>query len=152
MKVEKGTRVRLQAMLKVKDGAVIEKSAVEYIQGGGTMLPGLEKVLEGLEAGSERKGVLPAREAFGAMQPQKDIPRKEFAKDAKLEKGQRFEAKGPAGQPIILEIQRVTDEMVETRLVHPLADKDIEYEVKVLKVTDPSPPPMPAELLTEEEK
>ena len=152
MKVEKGKRIRLQAMLKVKNGDVLEKSAVEYIQGGGTMLPGLEKLLEGLDAGSERKGVLPARDAFGAMQPQKDIPRTEFAKDAKLEKGQRFEAKGPAGQPIILEIQRVTDEMVETRLVHPLADKDIEYEVKVLKVTDPSPPPMPAELLTEEEK
>ena len=86
------------------------------------------------------------------MQPQKDIPRSEFAKDAKLEKGQRFEAKGPTGQPIILEIQRVTDKVVETRLVHPLADKDIEYEVKVIKVTDPSPPPVPAELLAEEEK
>jgi FKBP-type peptidyl-prolyl cis-trans isomerase 2 len=150
VKIEKGRRVRLQAMLKVKNGDIIEKSAVEYIQGGGTMLPGLEKVLEGLESGSERKGVLPARDAFGAMQPQKDIPRKEFAKDLKLEKGQRLEAKGPGGQPIILEIQRVTDEMVETRLVHPLADKDIEYEVKVINVTDPSPPPMPAELLEEE--
>ena len=136
-------------MLKVKGGDVIEKSAVEYIQGGGTMLPGLEKVLEGLEAGSERKGVLPARDAFGAMQPPKVIPRKEFAKDAKLEKGQRFEARGPAG-PIFLEILKVTDDAVETRLVHPLADKDIEYEVKVLNVTDPSPPPMPAELLEEE--
>src|SRR5262249_19561309 len=131
-------------MLKVKNGDVIEKSAVEYIQGGGTLLPGLEKVLEGLEAGSEAKGVRTRGDAFGAMQPQKDIPRNEFAKNAKLEKGQRFEAKGPTGQPIILEIQRVTDKVVETRLVHPLADKDIEYEVKVIKVTNPSPPPVPA--------
>jgi len=35
-------------------GQQLEKSTVEYIHGGGMMLPGLEAVLEGLEKGGTR--------------------------------------------------------------------------------------------------
>lgn len=136
-------------MLKVAGGDVIEKSVVEYFQGAGTMLPGLERELAGLEKGATKKGVIKARDAFGTptMQPKKEIPRAEFPKDAKLGKGERFEARGANGQPVVLEIQSSDDKTVECRLVHPLADKDIEYEVEVLSVTDPAPPPLPADAI-----
>ena len=41
---------------------------------------------------------------------------------------------------------------VEVRLVHPLAEKDIKYSVEVVQVSDPRPPPMPAEALELEEE
>lgn len=136
-------------MLKVAGGEVIEKSVVEYFQGAGTMLPGLERELAGLEKGATKKGVIKARDAFGTatMQPKKEIPRAEFPADAQLNAGARFEAKGANGQPVVLEIQKSDDKTVECRLVHPLADKDIEYEVEVLSVTDPAPPPLPADAI-----
>ena len=153
MKIEAGKRVRVQAMLKVVGGPVLEKSAVEYFQGGGTMLGGIEKILDGLAPGDERKGVLKAHDAFGAedQQPKKTIARKEFPAEADLKPGSVFVAKGPGGQDINLQIVRVNKDSVETKLVHALADKDIEYELKVLSVSDPTPPPMPGDALTEDE-
>ncbi|MFH2005441.1 MAG: FKBP-type peptidyl-prolyl cis-trans isomerase [bacterium] len=149
MKIEKGTRVRIQVVLKVVDGDVIEKSGLEYVHGGGTMLPGLEKALEGLEEGAEKKGVLPAKDAFGVEEdlPTSGLPRDRFPKDAKFEVGQIFTAAGAGGQDVNFKIIKLgkKDEPVEVRFLHPLTGKDIEYEAKVISVTDPIPPPMPGE-------
>jgi FKBP-type peptidyl-prolyl cis-trans isomerase 2 len=140
----------MKVELAVVNGDTLEKSTVEYIQGGGTMLPGLEKVLEGLEKGAKKDGVIAAKDAFGnpSMHPVKKIPRTEFPKDAKLKAGDRFQAKGAAGgMDVVLQIEKVSDTEVETRLVHPLADKDIKYVVEIIQVSDPKPPPMPAQAL-----
>ena len=155
MKIEKGRRVTLKVDLSVAGGQQLEKSQVEYIQGAGTMLPGLEAVLEGLEKGAKRDGVLKAKDAFGnsSMHPLKKMKRTEFPKDAKLDKGEKLVAKGVNDMNVVLEIQRVTGDEVEVRLVHPLAEKDIKYAVEVVQVSDPRPPPMPvAALELEEEK
>lgn len=115
------------------------------------MLPGLEKVLEGLAKGDKKEGVIEAANAFGDKQFQLDkpIPRKEFPEDAEFEKGQQFVAKGANGQDVILRVHEVTEDTVECKMLHPLADKDIEYDVEVLDVTDPTPPPLPVEALTD---
>jgi FKBP-type peptidyl-prolyl cis-trans isomerase 2 len=150
VKIAKGLRVKLKVELSVVGGDPLEKSTLDYIQGGGSMLPGLEAVLDGLERGAKRDGVIVAKDAFGnpTMQPVKKIPRTEFPADAKPKVGDRFTAKGAAGGiDVVLQIEKVTDAEVECRMMHPLADKDIKYSVEVLGVTDPKPPPMPAQAL-----
>ena len=150
VKIETGKRVRLRVHLAVVDGETIEKKGIEYVHGGGKMLPGLETVLDGLEAGAKKEGVLKDKDAFGnpALSPTKKMKRTEFPKDAQLEAGQRFMAKSADnGLDVLLEVQKVTSEDVEVRLLHPLADKDIRYEVEVLNVTDPAPPPVPGAAL-----
>ena len=136
--------------LKVKGGDVIEKSVVEYIQGGGSMLPGLESELEGLAKGAKKTGTIPASKAFGspATQPTKTISRTEFPPDATLAVGEKFGAKGPGGEDVILEVMKSEKESIDVRFVHPLADKDIDYDIEILQVTDPAPPPLPAEAVT----
>ena len=128
-------------------GQQLEKSTVEFIHGGGMMLPGLEKVLEGLEKGAKRDGVLKPSEAFGAQQPIKKVKRSEFPKDAKLVAGEKFAGKAQNDMNVVLQIEKVSDDEVEVRYIHPLAEKEIKYEVEVLQVSDPRPPPMPAQAL-----
>ena len=156
MKIEKGRRVKLRVDLSVAGGQQLEKSTVEYIQGAGTMLPGLETLLEGLEEGAKRDGVLKAKDAFGnpAMHPLKKMKRSDFPKDAKLTEGEKLVAAGAdkAHMNVILQIVKISGDDVEVRLVHPLADKDIKYIVEVVQVTDPRPPPMPAKALDLEEE
>lgn len=143
--VKVGLVVQLDIDLKVKGGEVIESSKksglVAYTHGKGQMLPGLEKQLDGMAAGEEKSGVIPASDAFGTADSQATmkIPRAEFPKDSKIAKGDRFEAKGPTGTPVTLNVIEVTDETVTTRVVHPLADKDIEFRVKVVSVKPPLP-------------
>jgi FKBP-type peptidyl-prolyl cis-trans isomerase 2 len=156
VKIEKGCRVKLKVDLSVAGGQQLEKSTVEYVQGGGAMLPGIEALLEGLEKGAKRDGVLKAKDAFGnpSMHPLKKMKRTDFPKDAKLTEGEKLVAAGAdkAHMNVILQIVKVAGDDVDVRLVHPLAEKDIKYSVEVIDVTDPRPPPMPAKALKLEEE
>lgn len=154
MKIEKSRRVRIRVHLAIDGGDSIEKCVVEYVHGGGTMLPGLEALLVGKEKGTKLEGVLPAKEAFGnpAMHPVKKMKRTEFPAEAKLVAGERFAAKGVNGQDVVLSIEKVGSDEIDVRLVHPLADRNIRYEVEVLNVAEPArPPPIPAQALKLEE-
>lgn len=148
MRVTAGHIVRIDCELKVSGGDVIESSKktgpVEYKQGGGQMLAALESRLDGMEVGEEKSGTIPAAEAFGTedMQPKMSIPRASFPKETTLEKDSRFEAKGPLGTPVTLQVLSVDDDQVVARVVHALAGKDLEFHVKVLAVRPP-PPPVP---------
>lgn len=139
--------------LAVVGGASLEKSTVEYIHGAGTMLVGIESVLAGLEKGAKREGVLKAKDAFGnpSMHPLKKMKRTEFPRDVKLVAGEQLVAKGVNDMNVVLRIEKVTGDDVDVRLVHPLAEKDIKYSVEVVQVSDPRPPPMPAQALELEE-
>ena len=156
MKIEKGRRVTLKVDLAVDGGQQLEKSTVEYIQGGGSMLLGLEMILAGLEKGAKREGVLKAKDAFGdpAMHPIKQMKRADFPADAKLAIGEKLvaAASDKSHMNVILQISKVSGNDVEVRLVHPLADKDIKYAVEVVQVSDPRPPPMPTTALDLEEE
>ncbi len=155
MKIEEGKRVRLRVKLQVVDGEVIEKNIVEYFQGGGTMLPGIERLLDGCPVGTIKAGVLAAADAFGdpQSQPTKTISRAEFPKDAELEEGTKFVAKDAGGQQdIVLQVETVDDKSVVVRLCHPLADKDIRYELEVLGVSDPNPPPLPSDAVAADDE
>lgn len=148
--------MKLKVDLSVAGGQQLEKSTVEFVQGGGSMLSGLEAVLEGLEKGAKREGVLKAKDAFGnpAMHPLKKMKRSEFPKDAKLTEGEKLVAASAdkSKMNVILQIAKVSGDDVDVRLVHPLADKDIKYSVEVIDVTDPRPPPLPAKALKLEEE
>jgi FKBP-type peptidyl-prolyl cis-trans isomerase SlyD len=152
VKIEKGKRVRLKLKLQVVGGEVIEQSVVEYFQGAGKMIAGLERALEGLAAGDKKEGVIPAAQAFGdpTYTPKKTISRKEFPADAKLEKGSEFAAKSETGQDVVLVVDAVTADVVEVRLCHPLAKKDIQFQAEIMAVTDPMPPPLPGAALVED--
>lgn len=151
MKIEKGRRVTLKVDLSVAGGQQLEKSTVEFIQGSGKLLPALEAAIEGLEKGAKRDGVLKAKDAFGnpALHPLKKMKRSDFPKDATLTPGEKLVAASAdnAHMNVILQIEKVTGDDVDVRLVHPLADKDLKYAVEVVQVTDPRPPPMPAKAL-----
>jgi FKBP-type peptidyl-prolyl cis-trans isomerase 2 len=154
VKIEKGFRVAVKVDLSVVGGATLEKSTVEYIQGGGTMLPGLEAVLAGLEKGAKREGVIKAKDAFGnpAMHPLKKMKRAEFPKDLAIKPGEQLVAKGVNDMNVVLRIEKVSGDDVDVRLVHPLSEKDIKYVVEVVQVSDPRPPPMPTQALDLEEE
>lgn len=149
MKIASGMNVEIDYELKVKGGDVIESSArsgpLRYVHGQGKMLPGLESRLEGLSAGDEKRGEIPAKEGFGTEEslPTKEMRRSDFPKDTKIATGLVFEAKSPTGEPIHLKVLSASGDKVQVRLLHPLVGRDLEFRVKVLAVRDPSKPAAP---------
>ena len=149
MKIASGMAVQIDYELSVKGGKVIESSArsgpLRYVHGQGKMLPGLESRLVGMGPGDEKRGEIPAREAFGSEEslPIKEMTTKDFPKDAKLDPGAVFEAKSANGEPLHLKIVSAFGDKVKARLLHPLVGRDLVFRVKVLSVTNPNTPPPP---------
>ena len=147
MKVGKGLMVRCEYDLRVAGGDVLESSSktgpIVYKHGSGKMLPALEERLEGMEAGEEKSGLIPADAIMAAdKSPTLAVPRSLFPAEAKVEVGSLFEAKDPQGRPLKLEVQAIEGDQITARAVHPLAGKDLEFRVKVLSDRD-APPPVP---------
>jgi FKBP-type peptidyl-prolyl cis-trans isomerase 2 len=163
MKVAPGSIVRIEYEIRVKGGDVIESSTksgpIQYVQGEGRLLPALEKRLVGLVAGASLEGDIPAAEANPPEDtlPTRVISRSEFPSKGPLEVGAMFEAHTAGGAMIDLRIIALDEKTVTTRLLPPLAGKDLAFKVKVMRIEDPvshlvsvvlkPPPPLPAAAL-----
>ena len=150
MKIAMGLAVDIDYELKVKGGDVVESSSrsgpLRYVHGDGKMLPGLEKRLEGMSPGDEKRGEIPAAEAFGTEDklPVKEMPKAAFPAGATLKVGAVFGAKDPTtGAPIEFKVISVDGDSANVRLLHPLVGRDLEFRVKVLSVRDPKSPAKP---------
>ena len=150
MKVEKDRFVTISYTLSDHDGKVLESSAdrgaaIRFLYGSDPLIPGLAAVIDGLEEGDTKSGVIPA----GGLSPRDVAPRRtvpvnEFPAGVDLAVGARFEAKGLDGHPVLFEIAESDDEAVEVLLLHPLHDEEVRYEGKVVDVRNPHvPSPMP---------
>ena len=153
MKVAKGMSVSIDYELRVKGGDVIESSTksgpLRYVHGAGKMLPGLEKRLEGLGPGDERKGEIPAAEGFGTETslPTKEMRTSDFP-DGKLPAvGLVFAAKSATGDPVQFKVIAAAADRVTVRLMHPLVGRDLTFRVKILSIDPPgrpgAAPPLP---------
>lgn len=143
--------LRLEYEIRVKSGAVIETSELrgplESVPGRRRLLPALEDVIARLRVGEEARGELVAANAFGdeSVLPTMEIARAEFPDGDAAEVGRRYEARTADGEPVRFRVVSADDKVVSVRLLHPLADADLEYRFKLIGVEDRGlPPPLPA--------
>ena len=81
MQIAKNAVVKIHYTLCDSEGNEIDSSAgkapLEYIHGTGMLIPGLEAMLEGKEAGAKFKAVVEPKEAYGEYDkdPTAGVPR-----------------------------------------------------------------------------
>jgi len=139
MAIEKGKHVLFDYTLTV-DGKKIDSSdnngPLKYVHGEGDIIPGLERQLEGLDAGVEKKIEVIASEGYG----EKDVDAFYEIKKTKLpsniepKAGMTLEVKNEDGSFIPVKISEVKEEAVVIDLNHPLAGKTLQFEIKIISV------------------
>jgi FKBP-type peptidyl-prolyl cis-trans isomerase SlyD len=143
MHVEAGRQVGFHYVLRGEDGEVLDDSRargqeMSYVHGAGELVVGLERALEGREAGDRLDVVVPPEEAYGTRRGEPmPVPRSAFPEDAALEVGASFGTRSPDGRPMMLWITSVSEEEVWVDPHHPLAGRTLRFEVEVLSVADP---------------
>ena len=136
-KVTDGQVVSMEYSLLV-DGKEIDSSAggdpLEYLHGVGNIIPGLEREMGGMAVGDSKKVIVAAEDGYGEMDEEAflEAPRSEFPGDMPLKPGLEMELTGPEGQPMYARVERVERETVTLNMNHPLAGKELHFEVKVV--------------------
>ena len=107
-----------------------------YTHGSGEIIPGLASELEGMNAGEEKSVVVSAESAYGKVNPDafKELPKSSLPDGLDPEKDMMLQAHSPEGKEILVRISDVKEESIIIDLNHPLAGKDLKFDVKVVSV------------------
>lgn len=140
--VESGSTVQLEYTLKDDAGKVLDsnkgRDPLTYIHGQQQIVPGLEKVLNGMRAGEEKEVTVKPEEGYGPVDPsaQAEVPKAMLPADA-LTVGAQLVARSREGETLLVRIKEIKETTVIIDLNHPLAGKTLHFGIKVLGVEPP---------------
>lgn len=139
LKIEDGKEVALAYKLFV-EGTLLEtadaKEPFTYFQGQHQIVPGLEKGLSGLAVGDRKTLRVKPDEGYGPKNPAalQEIPIEKLPPDVSREKGALLEARDPNGLAQLVKIVEVKEKTVVIDFNHPLAGKELEFQIEVLNI------------------
>ena len=137
--VKEGDTVRIH-YTGTADGETFDSSQgrepLEFTVGSGQIIPGLDKAMPGMEPGQSKTVEVPCAEAYGEADPQamQTIPRSTIPDHIPLDPGTRLQMQTPQGQQIPVTVAEVKDEEVVLDANHPLAGKDLTFEVELVEI------------------
>lgn len=143
MKIQKGSRVKIDYEGTLDDGSVFDSTLhgnhshpLEFEIGKSQVLPAFESELINLEEGQEKTFIIEAKDAYGTHKSelQKEIPRSSLSLEKNPEAGMFLMVKSPDGREVPLPIIKVAPETITLDLNHPLAGKRLHFRIKVLSV------------------
>lgn len=135
-----GDTVKVHYTGRLEDGSEFDSSRqrdpIEFKIGDGEILPGVEQAVVGLEPGGTNEVTLPADDAYGQRRDDmiQEIERSVLPQEIEPEVGLQLQAQSPNGQPLLLTITDVGEEKVTVDANHPLAGKDLTFEVELVEV------------------
>jgi len=143
MKIEKDRVVRFHYAVAEAGQASVENSKdagqpLAILFGHGNIIPGLEKAMDGREAGESFKASVPAADAYGEKRDGmiQRIPKKRFGAQ-RLAPGMQVVLQTDFG-PRAVTIEKVGMSVVDIDLNHPMAGKDLEFDIEIVEVREAS--------------
>ena len=143
MKIEKDRAVRFHYSVAEQGQESVENShggdPLAVLIGHNNIIPGLEKAMEGREAGEKFSVDVPAAEAYGERREglSQRVPKKHF-QGSKLEPGMQVVLNTNVG-PRAVTVEKVGMTTVDIDLNHPMAGKDLHFEIEVVEVREATP-------------
>ncbi len=134
--------VTFNYILKDRDGNLLDSTdnggPFSFITGNMQVLPGLEEALGSMIIGSKKNVKLAASDAYGEYDENaiQKVNRSLFPEEAELEIGMTYFAHSPEGQHLQFVIMKIENEDITVNFNHPLAGKDLEFDVELLDVRD----------------
>ncbi|NIC07813.1 FKBP-type peptidyl-prolyl cis-trans isomerase [Billgrantia bachuensis] len=143
MQIAQNSVVAFHYTLTNDAGEVLDSSEgrqpLTYLHGAGNIIPGLEKQLEGREAGEKLNVSVSPEEGYGEVQPQlvQEVPRDAFQGVEAVEPGMQFQAQTQGG-PLMVTVTQVEGDTVTVDGNHPLAGQKLNFDVEIAEVREAS--------------
>ncbi|MEN0036148.1 MAG: peptidylprolyl isomerase [Cellvibrio sp.] len=135
-----GTKITLHFALQLDNGDMVdsnfERDPATFTVGDGNLLPGFEKALFGMLEGEHKTLVIKPEDGFGQRNPNniQEIARSQFAPDLELSEGLMLSFADAQKTELPGVVQSFDEEVVIVDFNHPLAGRDILFEVAILKI------------------
>ena len=137
---QNGNKVRVHYTGKLEDGTVFDSSEgadpLEFTLGEGQLIAGFEEGVLGMEPGESRTLNIPADQAYGPHRTEGiiEVNRSELPPEMPLEVGMQLQAAQESGQVANMTVVEVGDTTVKMDSNHPLAGKDLIFEIQLLEI------------------
>ena len=137
-----GNRVRVHYTGRLDDGQVFDSSEggtpLAFTIGSGQVIPGFETGVVGMSPGDTKTVNIPCADAYGEHRDDgmMQVPRGEFPPNMPLEVGTSVQGQQQSGQVVTFTIVAVSDEEVTLDANHPLAGKDLTFDLTLVSIED----------------
>ena len=138
--VKKGDRIKVQYTGTLQDGTIFDKSKeeepLEFTVGSGQIIPGFDKAVEGMKLNEEKKVTLKPEDAYGKRDETaiREFPKSSLPENFKPEKGMVIRLQDQTGRAIPGTVTDITENNITIDLNHPLAGKDLTFNIKVIGI------------------
>jgi len=140
--IEKGKVISVHYVGKLtENGEVFDSSEgrdpITFQVGSGQIIPGFENPLIGKNVGDKvDTGAIKPEEAYGSVREDLIVDVDKNLMPGEVQVGMILEASSESGQAIPVKVVEVTDEKVKVDGNHPLAGKEIQFEIEVVGIQD----------------
>jgi peptidylprolyl isomerase len=137
---KKGDMVKVHYTGRFEDGSLFDSSKdrgpLQFTLGNGEMIPGFENAIIGMKIGDTKTAKIAANEAYG---PYIDdmvmrIGKDKFPADMELKTGLMLKIRQPEGNAINVMVTDISDDEVVLDANHPLAGKDLEFDIELVHI------------------
>jgi FKBP-type peptidyl-prolyl cis-trans isomerase 2 len=141
MAVKEGDKVKVHYKGTLDDGSEFDNSEkhgqpLNFEVGASQVIKGFDNAVIGMEINDIKDVNIPVTEAYGEVNPQlvQKVPRKEFPLKEEPKIGMMLVLNHPQGMKIPAKIIEVDDENITLDLNHPLAGKNLNFNIKLLEI------------------
>ena len=137
---KKGDRVKVHYTGKLQDGTVFDSSVdrdpLEFTLGDGNMIQGFDKAVQGLKKGETVTANIPSTEAYGPRKTEMmvEVPKAEVPENINPVVGQQLAIQQADGQSMPVVVAEVNDDKIVLDANHPLAGKDLTFEIELVEI------------------
>ncbi len=120
------------------DGQVIDSSEagdpLEFLAGHHNVISGLERAMIGMQVGDSKNVVIAPADGYGEYDEGafSEVERSKFPADVPVKPGLELQLSDEDGQPMYARIESVEGDKVRLDFNHPLAGKELHFDVKVV--------------------
>jgi len=140
-KVKSGQTVNIHYVGTLDDGTEFDSSrnrgeTLSFEVGSGQLISGFDEALSGMKVGEVKSVKLTPEKAYGDVNPDafQTVPQTSFPPEMQLQEGLMVKGMGPAGESVVAKIESVKDNSVVLDFNHPLAGKNLNFEIELLSI------------------
>ncbi len=137
---KKGDKVQVNYKGYLDDGTIFDssegKKPLDVVLGSGTVIPGFDAALVGMEVGARKTVKIPMDDAYGKHNAElvMQVPKDQIPPDLKPEIGQKLQVGGAAGELMAVEVIDLTDDFIVLDANPPLSGKDLTFDLELVAI------------------